>query len=181
MCLNLICKSLAVLCIRLVKTSTSKEDLLSKLKNLRLYSFCKSHSYSYAQLVYKLAYQKAHNPTKFWKSTIKHVSSSYRKWVHLYEACRNGVDIHSHIHKSNCSVYAEHKKNKFNDLDNILLQYYRKQLFLKKKHREIMFIRGLRNVPFSTIVVLITFSAIGFFEHQKFIKNWVRKVNEHTL
>ena len=62
--------------------SIKKEDLLSKLKNLRLYSFCKSHSYSYAQLVYKLAYQKAHNPKKFWKSTIKHVSSSYRK-VHL--------------------------------------------------------------------------------------------------
>ena len=100
--------------------ATKKEELLSKLKNLRLYSFCKSHSYSYAQLVYKLAYQKAHNPKKFWKATIKHVSSSYRKWVHLYEACRNGVDIYSHINKSsNCSVYAEHRKNKFNDLDDV--------------------------------------------------------------
>ena len=37
------------------------------LGNLRAYSFCKSHSYSYAQLVYKIDYQKAHNPYKFWK------------------------------------------------------------------------------------------------------------------
>ena len=96
-----------------------KEDLLSKLKNLRLYSFCKSHSYSYAQLVYKLAYQKAHNPKKFWKSTIKNVSSSYRKWVHLYEACRNGVDVDAYLNKSrNCSVYAEARKNKFLELDD---------------------------------------------------------------
>ena len=41
------------------------------LSNLRAYSFCKSHSYSYAQLVYKIAYEKAHNPYKFWKSTLK--------------------------------------------------------------------------------------------------------------
>jgi len=40
-----------------------------------------------------------------------------------------------------------------------------------------MFIRGLRNVPFSTVVVLITFLAIGFCEHQKFIKSWVKEVN----
>ncbi|CBY32344.1 unnamed protein product [Oikopleura dioica] len=38
-----------------------------------------------------------------------------------------------------------------------------------------MFIRGLRNVPFSTVVVLITFLAIGFCEHQKFIKSWVKE------
>ena len=69
------------------------------LSNLRAYSFCKSHSYSYAQLVYKIAYQKAHNPYKFWKSTLKNCSSSYRKWVHLYEARRNGVKVMSLLKK----------------------------------------------------------------------------------
>ena len=44
-----------------------KKDMLEKLSNLRKYSFCKAHSYSYAQLVYKLAYQKAHNKKEFWK------------------------------------------------------------------------------------------------------------------
>ena len=27
----------------------------------------------------------------FWKSTLKHNKSAYRKWVHLYEARRHGV------------------------------------------------------------------------------------------
>mgnify|MGYP001164133324 CR=1 FL=1 len=95
-----------------------KTDLLDQLKNLRFYSFCKSHSYSYAQLVYKLAYQKAHFPKKFWKSTIKNVCSSYRKWVHLYEACTNGVNIDSFLNKKNdCSIYAESRKKNFHDLN----------------------------------------------------------------
>ena len=89
-------------------------QLLKKnLDNLRHYSFCKSHSYSYAQLVYKIAYQKAHNPRRFWESTLKNVSSSYRKQVHLYEACRNGVDVNKIINKSkDCSIYAETRRKK---------------------------------------------------------------------
>ena len=39
-------------------TTNEKNDIVQKLINLRKYSFCKSHSFSYAQLVYKLAYQK---------------------------------------------------------------------------------------------------------------------------
>tara|TARA_Y100000992_G_C21273809_1_gene498628 strand:- start:1020 stop:3905 length:2886 start_codon:yes stop_codon:yes gene_type:complete len=94
-----------------------KIELEEQLKNLRLYSFCKSHSYSYAQLVYKLAYQKAHYPRAFWDSTIKNVSSSYRKWVHLYEACINGVNVQRIINKeTDCSIYAEARKKKFDNL-----------------------------------------------------------------
>tara|TARA_B100000123_G_scaffold256944_1_gene220519 strand:+ start:11068 stop:13962 length:2895 start_codon:yes stop_codon:yes gene_type:complete len=97
--------------------SKDKEYLENQLKNLKLYSFCKSHSYSYAQLVYKLAYQKAHNIKSFWFSTIKNVKSSYRKWVHLYEACRNGVDVYSYIHKKeNGSIYAKKRNKKFAEL-----------------------------------------------------------------
>ena len=62
-----------------------KDEVLNKLKNLRKYSFCKSHAYSYAQLVWQLAYVKAHFPDKFWKATLNHCDSSYRKWVHYYE------------------------------------------------------------------------------------------------
>ena len=94
-----------------------KDNLLNELDNLQLYSFCKSHSYSYAQLVYKLAYQKAHNPKQFWYSTIKNVSSSYRKWVHLYEAFRNGVDVNNYLNKcKDCSIYAENRRKTFYDL-----------------------------------------------------------------
>ena len=42
------------------------------MASIKRYSFCKSHSYSYAQLVYKLAYGKAHHPKEFWRSTLKH-------------------------------------------------------------------------------------------------------------
>ncbi len=89
-----------------------KIKLLKRLNNLRKYSFCKSHSYSYAQLVYKLAYQKAHNPKLFWKSTLKHVNSSYRKWVHLYEAHKHG------IYKVNDdkSLYAQNRNKSFENL-----------------------------------------------------------------
>ena len=94
-----------------------KEYLLEQLENLRSYSFCKSHSYSYAQLVYKLAYQKAHNPKSFWISTLKNVKSSYRKWVHLYEACRNGVNVNEFLFKSrDCSIYAESRRKNVQDL-----------------------------------------------------------------
>jgi DNA polymerase III alpha subunit len=96
------------------------KELLSKLSNLRKYSFCKSHSYSYAQLVYKIAYQKVHNNKLFWLSTLKNASSSYRKWVHLYEAFRAGVDIHTIIcKKRDCSVYAENRRQKFDSLSQV--------------------------------------------------------------
>lgn len=77
-----------------------KEQLQKTLKNLRLYSFCKSHAMSYAQLVYKLAYQKLYNTKAFWEATLKHNHSSYRKWVHMYEARLAGVDVMSNL-KSN--------------------------------------------------------------------------------
>ena len=76
---------------RLDNKDQKKIDTLTQ--NIRMYSFCKAHSYSYAQLVYKLAYQKVHNPNKFWHSTIKNVKSSYRKWVHLHQAFINGVNL----------------------------------------------------------------------------------------
>ena len=89
-----------------------KTKLVERLSNLRKYSFCKSHSYSYAQLVYKLAYQKAHNPKDFWKSTLKHVNSSYRKWVHLYEAQKYGV----YKTDKDKSLYAQNKDKTFYNL-----------------------------------------------------------------
>lgn len=91
-----------------------QNKLLKKLANLRQYGFCKSHSYSYAQLVYKIAYCKAHRPRRFWLSTLKNASSSYRKWVHIYEAFRNGVDVDTILNKKNdCSIYAENRRRKF--------------------------------------------------------------------
>lgn len=98
-------------------STNQRIDILSKLANLRKYSFCKSHSYSYAQLVYKIAYQKAHQPNKFWISTIKNIKSSYRKWVHLYQAKLAGVNVSKIINSDNdVSIYANNRRKKFNGL-----------------------------------------------------------------
>ena len=94
-----------------------REYIENTLSNLRKYSFCKSHSYSYAQLVYKLAYQKANNKKDFWKATLKNTHSAYRKWVHLYEARIAGVNVNNFILKKNdLSIYAKNRLKKFNDL-----------------------------------------------------------------
>jgi hypothetical protein len=65
-------------------------DQLNRLNN---YSFCKSHAYSYARLVYALAYQKVHNPHLFWLAALNNCHSSYRRWVHFREAARAGLEI----------------------------------------------------------------------------------------
>ena len=62
------------------------EEIITQLKCLQEYGFCKSHSYSYAYLIYALAYLKYHWPREFWKATINHCHSSYRPWVHYREA-----------------------------------------------------------------------------------------------
>lgn len=85
-------------------------DVLAQLKNLRQYSFCKSHAFSYAQLVWQLGYMKAHYPEAFWRATLKHNESSYRKWVHLYEARCAGVDATSA--QKHASIYAENRRKK---------------------------------------------------------------------
>jgi hypothetical protein len=81
-------------------------NVLDQLKNLRQYSFCKSHAFSYAQLVWQLGYMKAHYPAEFWKATLKHNESSYRKWVHLYEARCAGV---GDLGAKPISIYAENR------------------------------------------------------------------------
>ncbi len=79
--------------------------LLAALKNMRSYSFCKSHAYSYAQLIWKLAWMKVYRPKEFWTAAIKHCHSSYRRWVHLYEAYLAGVVLTKETKK--LSIYAE--------------------------------------------------------------------------
>ena len=67
--------------------------IIERLEQLEYYSFCKSHAFSYAQLVIALAYHKAYNPKDFWLSTLNNCNSSYRKWVHYREAINSGLKI----------------------------------------------------------------------------------------
>jgi len=78
--------------IKLIEHKPNKKDIIENLNNLRYYSFCKSHAYSYAQLVWALAYNKTHNPREFILGTLNHTCSMYRTWVHMCEAKRYGLE-----------------------------------------------------------------------------------------
>jgi hypothetical protein len=80
------------------------DKLPDSLKELDMYSFCKAHAMSYAQLIYKLAEFKLENPTEFWKSTLINCTSSYKKWVHPYEASK--VNAH-YIETKEKSIYCK--------------------------------------------------------------------------
>ena len=98
----------------IAKKSPNKRAQLKKmLNNLRKYGFCKAHALSYAQLVWQLAYQKAHYPQKFWKSTLKNVDSCYRKCVHIYEA--KCCDVSLSNNDKHRSIYAQHKADSINN------------------------------------------------------------------
>jgi len=90
------------------------KEVFKNLAGLRKYSFCKSHAYSYAQLVWYLAYMKAHYPEEFWKATLNHNQSHYRGWVHKYEAERAGVYWLDHsLSRNDKSIYTK-ARNKSN-------------------------------------------------------------------
>ena len=83
--------------------------LIENLQNLRAYSFCKSHAYSYAQLVWHLAFEKAHNPQAFWRAALKHTQSSYKRWVYMHAAQNAGVQL-SQDCQAHKSIYALNKR-----------------------------------------------------------------------
>jgi len=90
-----------------------QKEIMKKLSNLSQYGFCKAHAFSYAQLIWKLAYMKAHHPYEFWKATLNNCQSSYRKWVHFYEAKLAGVDYSKQLLKrDDVSIYAVNRRKK---------------------------------------------------------------------
>jgi error-prone DNA polymerase len=60
--------------------------LRKRVEAFRAYAFCKSHGVAYGAVVWALAYHKARDPERFWKSTLAHAHSMYRPWVHPHEA-----------------------------------------------------------------------------------------------
>jgi DNA polymerase III alpha subunit len=81
---------------RLITKGISKsvqDYIMSELDYLVLYSFCKSHAVSYSQLVWALAYEKTHNPHRFWMAALNHCHSEFRKWVHYREAKLSGLHL----------------------------------------------------------------------------------------
>jgi len=97
-----------------------QKEIMQRLSNLSRYGFCKAHAYSYAQLIWKLAYMKANHPYEFWKATLNNCVSSYRKWVHYYEAKIAGIDFTKQLLKrDDVSIYANNRRKK---IDNFSMQ-----------------------------------------------------------
>ena len=94
-------------------SADKQKMIMKKLSNLARYGFCKSHAFSYAQLIWKLAYMKAHKPKTFWKATLNNCVSSYKKWVHYYEASLVGIDVSNNVLKrDDVSIYAVNRRRK---------------------------------------------------------------------
>lgn len=88
-----------------------QEKILTQLCKLSSYSFCKAHAFSYAQLVYNLAYMKTHHPKEFWIATLNNCESGYKKWVHLHEAAQYSVEP-----KNDKSIYGLNRQKKIYNL-----------------------------------------------------------------
>jgi hypothetical protein len=104
------------------------EKHIDLIERLTEYGFCKSHSMSYAMMIWHLARLKYDYPQLFWKACLDHADSSYVKWVHLSEAVFAGVDIKHYVEKNRTtpSVYSQTRYN--NQMDNMKKLSEREQL-----------------------------------------------------
>ena len=63
-----------------------KNEILAALRELSNFGLCRAHAINLGRLIWAIAYQKAHNPEKFWEATLKHCQGSYSHWVYHHEA-----------------------------------------------------------------------------------------------
>ncbi len=125
-------------------TAEKRQLIFEQLECLQEYSFCKSHAFSYAKLVYALAYQKYHHPREFWESTLKYCHSSYRTWVHYREAKKAGVDIR----RFGKGKSAEKLKTRYMKEKSSIDEYFTLGYWLNERFLPNMYYRnlGLREV-----------------------------------
>ena len=94
------------------------KKLADDLGSLSLYGFCKAHAMSYAQLVTWLAWYKANHPVEFWAGALDSCQSSYRPWVHIWEAHRAGLNpMSSEYSRNSGSIYSDARRRRFLDMD----------------------------------------------------------------
>lgn len=72
--------------MELVGNHPRKDDVFAALKELSHFGLCRAHAINLGRLIWALAYQKAHNPEKFWQAVLKHCQGSYAHWVYWQEA-----------------------------------------------------------------------------------------------
>ena len=72
--------------MQLVGNHPRKDDVFVALKELSHFGLCRAHAINLGRLIWALAYQKAHNPERFWRAALKHCKGSYSRWVYWHEA-----------------------------------------------------------------------------------------------
>ena len=72
--------------MQLVGDHPRKADVFAALKELSHFGLCRAHAINLGRLIWALAYQKAHNPERFWQAALKHCQGSYARWVYWQEA-----------------------------------------------------------------------------------------------
>jgi hypothetical protein len=70
-----------------------KDEIITMLQSLSGFGLCRAHAVNLGRLIWALAYQKAHNPKKFWQACLKHCHGSYKRWVYRTEAKRVGINV----------------------------------------------------------------------------------------
>ena len=68
-------------------------ELWQRVSSFTGFSFCKSHSATYAQLSFQCTYLKAHYPAQFLAAVISNGHGFYRRDVYLNEARRWGITV----------------------------------------------------------------------------------------
>jgi len=72
--------------MELVGDHPRKDDVFLALRELSHFGLCRAHAINLGRLIWALAYQKAHNPERFWRAALKHCQGSYARWVYHQEA-----------------------------------------------------------------------------------------------
>jgi len=72
--------------MQLVGNHPRKDDVFAALRELSHFGLCRAHAINLGRLIWALAYQKAHNPERFWQAALKHCQGSYARWVYHQEA-----------------------------------------------------------------------------------------------
>src|SRR5260370_32126729 len=63
------------------------------LTHFRRYTFCKSHSVSYALLAWQCAFAKAHKPLQFWTAVLNNNQGVYPRRVYVEAVKRAGLRV----------------------------------------------------------------------------------------
>jgi DNA polymerase-3 subunit alpha/error-prone DNA polymerase len=78
-------------CVRAGTPLELAKELWVQMAKFNEYSFCMSHSASYARLAWAVAWMKAHHPLEFWCAALNNNEGMYEKRVYVDEARRGGI------------------------------------------------------------------------------------------